>query len=66
MRRKQILACAKVAGYHGDSWKTVWLYIENYFVSVKSLQKAYLVGQRIRAKEDEANEERMHRISSAV
>ena len=56
MKRKQVLACAKVAGYHGDSRELVLLYIESQ-VALKIIQEAYLAGQRIRAKEDEANAE---------
>lgn len=55
MKRKQVLACAKVAGYHGDTKEMTRLYLNNYRISLKSIQMAYLAGQQIRAKEDEVN-----------
>ena len=55
MKRKQVLACARVAGYHGDSRELVLLYVGSR-VALKVIQEAYLAGQRIRAKEDKAND----------
>ena len=63
MKRKQVLACAKAAGYHGDSSELVLLYVESR-VALKIIQEAYLAGQQIRAKEDDINDARHTRIDA--
>jgi len=57
MKRKQVLACARVAGYHGDSRELILLYVGSR-VALKIIQEAYLAGQRIRAKEVTTNDTR--------